>query len=186
MYCENCGNKISKNVIFCRKCGNKINAKNIKSNIKKTKKFNWGLTFLKASFVLTIMFFVISGSFFGFKEEFGLSLFIALFFGLPIGVIATIIISNLKGESNKSVYNYKEYENIPWYRKNSNNSWFILLGWFLFPPLLWITLYSLISGDIYFNKKNKEGNLEKWSKANKIVAWIMFILNLGWLFYLFL
>lgn len=79
--------------------------------------------------------------------------------------------NNPKGE-------YQDYNIVPWYRKSGMSSWFVLLGWILFPPLIWIVAYALATGDIYYNKTEQNGNLKKWSKANKVVAWIIIIVNI--------
>ncbi len=73
---------------------------------------------------------------------------------------------------------YTYYNDVPWHRKNGINTASVLLGFFLFPPLLWFVLYTLMTGDVYFNKTHQDGNLKKWSKANKAVAWILVILQL--------
>lgn len=67
---------------------------------------------------------------------------------------------------------YQNYQAVPWYRKSSVNSWFILLGLFL-PPFIWAVAYMLATGDIFYDKVDKNGNLEKWSVANKVVAWLI-------------
>lgn len=75
---------------------------------------------------------------------------------------------------------YRLYENVPWYRMSSTNTIFVLVGWFLFPPLLWWTCINLVTGDVYYNE-TQDGELKKWSKANKVVAVILLLLNI--LFY---
>lgn len=71
-----------------------------------------------------------------------------------------------------------EYKDVPWYRRNSYCGVFVCLGIFIFPPFLWIVLYSLATGDIYFNKIEDGGGLKKWSRANKIVAWIFILIQI--------
>jgi heme/copper-type cytochrome/quinol oxidase subunit 2 len=73
---------------------------------------------------------------------------------------------------------YQNYNSVPWYRKSGISSWFVFLGWFLFPPLIWIVAYALASGDIYYKESEQDGNLKKWSKANKVVAWIIIVANI--------
>jgi len=55
---------------------------------------------------------------------------------------------------------YSSYSEVPWFRK----SWFIIVGFLVFAPA---TLYSLFTGDIYYEK---DGQLTTYSKANKIAA----------------
>lgn len=58
---------------------------------------------------------------------------------------------------------YASYAQVPWFRK----SWFILVGFLVFAP---VTLYSLFTGDIYFEKK---GQLVAYYKGVKIVTIIL-------------
>lgn len=70
---------------------------------------------------------------------------------------------------------YANYKDVPWYRKSGISSILVLLG--IFSPSLWVVLLALITGDIYYNETDTDGNLKKWSMANKIVAWIVFVPN---------
>ena len=81
---------------------------------------------------------------------------------------------------------YKNYNDIPKYRRSGVAS-VLLLTYFLTPiislyaffilPITYgIVLFALITGDIFYNKKDENGNLKKWSKANKVVAWILFFI----------
>lgn len=70
------------------------------------------------------------------------------------------------------------YEDVHWYRRSWFNSWIAFGGLLLFPPLLWWCCINLITGDVYYNSYDKEGNLRKWSNANKVVAFILLAVNL--------
>ena len=61
--------------------------------------------------------------------------------------------------SSVSAGTYTEYSQVPWFRKN----WFAICCALLFPPGF---LYSLFTGDIYYEKK---GELKKYGKVAKIV-----------------
>ena len=82
---------------------------------------------------------------------------------------------------------YQNYEQVPWNRRNNFNSLLVLVGAFLFPPALWLVIFNLITGNVYYNRKGDDGNLKTWSTANKVVAIIfliiqaLFILFLWWL-----
>ncbi len=70
-----------------------------------------------------------------------------------------------------------KYSNLSWYRKSGVNSilmlvHFITLG---FVPLLWITCFALLTGDIYYNKTDVDGSLKRWSRANKVIAFLLVI-----------
>ena len=78
---------------------------------------------------------------------------------------------------------YEFYDDVPWYRKSTLNSIFVILSLFGFVIplaglLIYITVYSLITGDIYYNSLDKDQNLKKWSSGNRIVALIFGILLL--------
>ncbi len=73
---------------------------------------------------------------------------------------------------------YQQYRDVPWYRRSGTNSVFLLVGLF-FAPLLWTTCYILLTGDVYYDQVRKDGNLKKWSLANRIVATILVICQLA-------
>ncbi len=54
----------------------------------------------------------------------------------------------------------------------------IILNYFLdiFTSPILITVYSLMTGNIYINKLDNNGFLKKWSVLNKVVAWIILAL----------
>lgn len=56
---------------------------------------------------------------------------------------------------------------------------FVGAGWFLCPPLIWTTCVLLLTGEIYQNRYDLDGNLVAWGKANKVVAAILLALNLA-------
>ena len=70
-----------------------------------------------------------------------------------------------------------EYEQVPWYRRSSVNSVFILIHLFTggCVPLLFWTCVNLATGDIYYKKKHAEGDLKTWDTANKVVAVVILL-----------
>jgi hypothetical protein len=150
MYCEKCGNKTNESANFCRECGNQLNAKNIKPSAESPKKFNWGITYIKVSFILTLVFFILSGSLFGYKEEIALSLFTALFFGLPIGVVITIIIKNSKKRLPKSNKKNLTPEEINKYKGLSGWLTLVIIGLFVSAGRLGYEFISIFKGEIAY------------------------------------
>jgi hypothetical protein len=65
---------------------------------------------------------------------------------------------------------YSSYQAVPWFRK----SWFILVGFLIFAP---VTLYSLFTGEIYYEKK---GQLVTYSKPVKIITIILCVMTSVW------
>lgn len=70
----------------------------------------------------------------------------------------------------------RRYEDVPWSRRSSVNSVLVIVGWLLFPPLLWWCCYNLVTGDVYYNEM-KDGKLKTWSNANKVVAAVLLLIN---------
>ncbi len=77
--------------------------------------------------------------------------------------------------------NYSHYTDVPWYRRSGTNSVFTLLGLLCFSPLLWFVCIVLMTGDIYYDKHQEDGTLKTWSFANKVIAWILLVVNLAFL-----
>ena len=80
---------------------------------------------------------------------------------------------------------YSTYAEVPWYRKSSTNSLFILISIF-FPLLIGLVCILLITGKIYFNKLDVQGNLKTWSVANKVVAFVFLFVQLTFLAFRYL
>jgi hypothetical protein len=80
---------------------------------------------------------------------------------------------------------YHEYAEVPWHRRSSTNSTLLfiqLLTWKFFPVSLFVCM-MLLTGDIYFNKKDANGNLKRWGFANKIAAIAFFAICLALLIF---
>ena len=60
---------------------------------------------------------------------------------------------------------YKDYSEVPWFRKN----WFIILSWFLFWPASLVIMWT---GDVYYVKKSE---LKTYGKAAKIIMSVIAI-----------
>ena len=80
---------------------------------------------------------------------------------------------------------YKDYSQVPWYRKSSVNSIFILIsliscGWV--PGILAVCIIVL-SGDVYSSARDDQGYLKKWGPANKVAACVLLLINIIALLY---
>ena len=87
--------------------------------------------------------------------------------------------------TRSQIYPYLEYAEVPWYRRSSVNSFFILINILTagrVPLILW-TCINLLSGDIYYKSKDKQGHLKKWSVGNKVVAVLILATNIWVIFY---
>ena len=82
--------------------------------------------------------------------------------------------------SETATVSYRDYSEVPWHRKSSSNTLLILLSFLTFgfvpgnPPRLPL---FVLTGDIYYDRLDEDGNLAKWSWGNKIVAIILLVLN---------
>ncbi len=68
------------------------------------------------------------------------------------------------------------YDSLPWYRKSSILSIFVLLGLCCGPSILFVCIVVL-TGDVYYNKLDDSGNLKRWGVANKVAAVVLLVFN---------
>ena len=73
------------------------------------------------------------------------------------------------------------YEDVHWNRKSWFNSLLALFGFLGISPLIWWCCINLITGDVYYNSYDEYGNLRKWSKANKVFAFILLAWSILWI-----
>lgn len=75
---------------------------------------------------------------------------------------------------------YRDFADVPWSRRSGINTIFILTSMLTcgFIPLTLWTCINLLSGGVFYDKKDADGNLKQWSSANKIVAMVIVIVNL--------
>jgi len=75
---------------------------------------------------------------------------------------------------------YVNYSDVPWYRRSRTNSAFLVchvLTCGLLPLILWVCI-NLLTGDIYYNRRDDRGHLATWSNANKVAAVVILLLSL--------
>lgn len=77
------------------------------------------------------------------------------------------------------------FEEVPWFRRSGIMTAFILVGFVLFPPLLWTACIITLTGEVYENRVKKDGTLAKWSAGNKLAAVVVLVLQLLGLAYYF-
>jgi hypothetical protein len=63
---------------------------------------------------------------------------------------------------------YRTFEEVPWYRREPGALVFLLA--ILFTPVTIALCVLALTGDIYQNSYDKEGNLKVWGVGNKIAA----------------
>jgi hypothetical protein len=70
---------------------------------------------------------------------------------------------------------YKTYEEVPWFRREPGALVF-LLALFCSPIIIALCVIAL-TGDVYKNSYDKEGNLAVWGIGNKIAAVLILIIQ---------
>lgn len=81
---------------------------------------------------------------------------------------------------------YQNYSNVPYLRLSGTNTVFILIhilsGGTI--PLLLITCIVLVTGNVYYNRHDEQGNLKVWSTANKVIAFGILTVTSAYLGYI--
>ena len=72
---------------------------------------------------------------------------------------------------------YTSYANVPWYRRSGKMTAFVLIGFVLFPPLLWIACIICLTGGVYYDRRRKDGSLARWAVGNKVAAVIILLIQ---------
>jgi hypothetical protein len=70
---------------------------------------------------------------------------------------------------------YKTFEEVPWYRREPGSLVFVLC--LCCGPVLIALCILALTGDIYQNSYNKEGNLKVWGVGNKIAAILILVIQ---------
>jgi hypothetical protein len=65
---------------------------------------------------------------------------------------------------------YTSYADVPWYRQSGVNNFFVFLGLLGALPFSVWTCVNLLTGDVYFNKRDENGKLMTWGIVNKLWA----------------
>ncbi|WP_020473703.1 hypothetical protein [Zavarzinella formosa] len=67
----------------------------------------------------------------------------------------------------------RTFADVPWHRKSGTMTVFILAGFCLFPPLLLAACVVCLTGDVYNDRRRRDGSLSRWSRLNKFAAVII-------------
>lgn len=75
---------------------------------------------------------------------------------------------------------YTDYSEVPWIRQSGTNSVFLVLHLLTCGaiPFLLVTCVVLVTGNVYYNRKESDGSLKVWSPANKVIAFLLLIPSL--------
>ena len=75
---------------------------------------------------------------------------------------------------------YREYDDVPWYRRSGPVGTITFLGLCFGPAILFACIIAL-TGDVYTPKKDQSGNLITWSFGNKVAAVIILLVHVAFL-----
>ena len=65
---------------------------------------------------------------------------------------------------------YTDYNHVPWYRRYERVNLLVLVGFFVFPPLLWAACILCLTGEIYTDELDQEGILTRCPASIKVAA----------------
>ena len=74
------------------------------------------------------------------------------------------------------------YGEVPWHQKNGFVSAMGLIGFFLCAPTLWIACIIVITGEVYMDEYDQNGNLKTYGIGQKILYVVLSILSAIWMF----
>ena len=84
----------------------------------------------------------------------------------------------MKKPSGKRV-KYFRYEDVPWYRRSTLNHIFAIAGLLCLPLLVWWVVVMCLTGDIYKNKRDKDGSLKTWGMFSKVFSVFLVVAQIG-------
>jgi hypothetical protein len=90
---------------------------------------------------------------------------------------------------------YRDYDDVPTSRRHEEVSRFLwvatgcaflfqLLGPLVTTPFVIYLAWLLFTGDVYYDEKDSEGRLKRWSVANRVAVVFLLLLHV-WLFWVF-
>ncbi len=79
--------------------------------------------------------------------------------------------------SRRRVARYRDYNRVPYSQRGGAVLRRMILGFLLFPPLLWWAAVSLYSDHIFRRKKDENGYLKVWGRWVEVLATLLIIIN---------
>lgn len=81
----------------------------------------------------------------------------------------------------RRVARYRDYNRVPFDQRGGTVLRRMILGFLIFPPMLWWAAVSLYSDHIFRQKKDENGYLVVWGRWVEVLVTLMIILNaVGW------
>ena len=83
--------------------------------------------------------------------------------------------------TRRRVARYRDYNRVPYNQRGGAVLRRMVLGFFFFPPLLWLAAVALYSDHIFRQKKDENGYLLVWGRWVEVLVTLMIIVNaLAW------
>lgn len=83
--------------------------------------------------------------------------------------------------TRRRVARYRDYDRVPYNQRGGTVLRRLFMGFFFFPPLLWLAAVALYTDHIFRRKKDENGYLIVWGRWVEVLATVLIILNaLAW------
>lgn len=79
--------------------------------------------------------------------------------------------------SRRRAARYRDYDRVPYSQRGEVVLRRMIVGFLLFPPLLWRAAVSLYSDHIFHRNKDENGYLDIWSRWAEVLVTLMIIIN---------
>jgi hypothetical protein len=71
----------------------------------------------------------------------------------------------------------RDWDDVPWHRRSEVLGYWVIIGFLIFPPLLWAACIVCLTGPVYYSGIRKDGRRERWSVGNKLAAVLVLALQ---------
>jgi hypothetical protein len=70
---------------------------------------------------------------------------------------------------------YMTYKEVPWYRREPGAVVLFFALWFT--PVTVVLCFIALTGDVYKNSFDSDGNLQVWGRGNRVAAVLLLVLH---------
>jgi hypothetical protein len=74
---------------------------------------------------------------------------------------------------------YELYSQVPWHRRDRTNKLAAIVGFFFFPPLLWLVCLNACAADIYCKPLDYEVRMRRWGWGNRLIVWLLALVQIA-------
>lgn len=79
--------------------------------------------------------------------------------------------------TRRRVARYRDYDRVPFNQRGGTVLRRLVMGFFFFPPMLWMAAVALYTDHIFRHKKDENGYLIVWGRWVEVLATVLIILN---------